>query len=141
MTTINKIKFVASAILILILIAGCSSETDLMKKKLAKSDKVKIYFYDEVTGSPYAVNTIENKDTVQMILSGVSDEDTPDLKCGYTGAIEFFSENQSLMNLEFNVNKDCEHIVFMVNNNSYSKKLMTPAIEVLRNYFTLSKKM
>ncbi|HPS65575.1 MAG TPA: hypothetical protein PK447_08375 [Ignavibacteria bacterium] len=132
-------KYALPVILILILITGCSSETGSLKKKLEQSDKAIIYFYDKMTGSPYAVCSIENKDTVQMILAGVSEEDTPVLKCGYTGAIEFFNNSGSLMNLEFNIEKGCEHIVFMMNSNSWSKKLTSPALEVLDNLYSISK--
>lgn len=125
-------KYILSIILIASVFIGCnSSDVNSLKKKLAKADKVKIYLFDEMTGTPYALTTIDNRDTVQMILTGVSEENTPDLKCGYTGALEFFEGNQSLMNLEFNVQAGCEHIVYMLRDNSYSKKLISPALEIL----------
>ena len=127
-------------ILIVSVIIGCnSSDVNSLKKKLAKADKVKIYFFDEMTGTPFALETIDNIDTVRMILTGVSEENTPDLKCGYTGALEFFEGNQSLMNMEFNVQAGCEHIVYMLKDNSYSKKLISPTLEILSQYYKQNK--
>jgi len=133
-------KYILSIILIASVFIGCnSSDVNSLKKKLAKADKVKIYLFDEMTGTPYALITIDNRDTVQMILTGVSEENTPDLKCGYTGALEFFEGNQSLMNMEFNVQAGCEHIVYMLKDNSYSKKLISPALEILLQIYKQNK--
>ena len=132
-------RFALPVILLLALFMGCSSETESLRKKTGNSDKAIIYFYDKMTGTPYAVVSILNKDTLQIISAGVSDEDAPALNCGYSGAIEFFGNNQPQVKLDFNIEKGCEHFSFNIKDKIYSKKITPSAAEVLGNLYSKSK--
>ena len=132
-------RFALPVILLLAFFAGCSSETESLRKKAGNSDKAIIYFYDKMTGTPYAVDSILNMDTLQIILAGVSDEDAPALNCGYSGTIEFFANNQPQVKLDFNIEKGCEHFSFTVKDKSYSKKINPEAAGVLGNLYSKSK--
>ena len=132
-------RFALPVILLLAFFAGCSSETESLRKKAGNSDKAIIYFYDKMTGTPYAVDSISDKGTLQIISAGVSDEDAPALNCGYIGTIEFFGNNQPQVKLDFNIEKGCEHFSFTVKDKSYSKKINPEAAGVLGNLYSKSK--
>jgi len=123
---------------LLLLFNSCSDEErSLLMKELKDSDRVKIYFYKEGTSTPGGENmifTIDSKDTIQMFLDGISDESTPKLKCGYSGAIEFFRGGKSVKNMEFNLMPECRHIVFSAKQNYFSKRLTDKGLILLTSY-------
>ena len=92
-----------------------------------------------MTGTPYAVDSISDKGTLQIISAGVSDEDAPALNCGYIGTIEFFGNNQPQVKLDFNIEKGCEHFSFILKDKTYTKKINPDAAVVLGNLFSKSK--
>jgi hypothetical protein len=129
----------------LILFSGCddSIKTSL-DKQLAGVNKVKIYFtnvvptqesFKDTLAEQKAIITITNQDTVNLLAQSITDETSEFYKCGYTGTIEFFKDNISISNMQFNLMKECNHIVFRVKDNIYSKKLSDKGIEILNNYY------
>ena len=52
-----------------------------------------------------------NKDEIKKILGYITDEDTPENKCGYNGIIELKLKD-GFMNMEFNTDDSCSRIVY-----------------------------
>ncbi|HEX2787085.1 MAG TPA: hypothetical protein VHP32_04205 [Ignavibacteria bacterium] len=128
-------------LIILIAFAGCGdSIKGTLDKQLMGVDKVKIYFTNivptkDTATEQRAIITITNLDTVNMLAQSITDETSEFYKCGYTGTIEFFKDNISISNMQFNLMNECNHIVFRVKDNIYSKKISDKGIEVLNNYY------
>jgi len=126
------------SLMLLLLFNSCSDEErSLLMKELKDCNRVKIYFYKEGTSTPGGedmIFTIDNKDTIQMFLDGISDESTPKMKCGYSGAIEFFRGGKSVKNMEFNLMPECRHIVFTAKQNYFSKRLTDKGLILLNSY-------
>lgn len=127
-------------LIILIAFVGCGdSIKSSLDKQLMGVDKVKIYFTNtmskDTATEQRAIITITNQDTVNMLAQSITDETSEFYKCGYTGTIEFFKDNISISNMQFNLMNECNHIVFRVKDNIYSKKISPQGIELLNNYY------
>lgn len=128
-------------LILAVMFFGCddSIKTSL-DKQLAGVNKVKIYFTDivpkDTAAEQKAIITITNQDTVNMLMQSITDETSEFYKCGYTGTIEFFKDNLSISNMQFNLMKECNHIVFRAKNNMYSKMISGQGIEILNNYYS-----
>lgn len=134
-------KFFVFMFLFLISFAGCDdSIKGTLDKQLMGVDKVKIYFTNivptkDTAAEQRAIITITNQDTVNMLAQSITDETSEFYKCGYTGTIEFFKDNVSISNMQFNLMNECNHIVFRVKDNIYSKKISPQGIGMLNGYY------
>lgn len=124
-----------------VLFFGCDdSIKSSLYKQLMGVNKVKIYFTNiiptkDTVAEQKAIITITNPDTVNMLAQSITDETSEFYKCGYTGTIEFFKDNISVSNMQFNLMPECNHIIFRTKNNMYSKLISPQGIEILNNYY------
>lgn len=119
-------------------LTGCDeSVKNSVDKQLKDVNKVKIYVFEKgketITNSENVI-TIQNPDTVNMLKGSISDSPADFYKCGYSGSIEFFKDNESISNMSFNIQPDCNHIVFRVKDRMMSRKLTDQGINLLNNY-------
>lgn len=128
-------------LILVVLFFGCDdSIRSSLDKQLMGVNKVKIYFTNiiptkDTAAEQKAIITIMNIDTVNMLAQSITDETSEFYKCGYTGTIEFFKDNLSVSNMQFNLMKECNHIIFRTKNNMYSKLISPQGIEILNNYY------
>lgn len=124
-----------------VLFFGCDdSIRSSLDKQLMGVDKVKIYFTNivptkDTLTEQKAIITITNIDTVNMLAQSITDETSEFYKCGYSGTIEFFKDNISVSNMQFNLMPECNHIIFRTKNNMYSKLISPQGIEILNSYY------
>lgn len=110
-----------------------------LNKELSSADNLKIYFYDKTTGKmPDKGNvvSINDEDEVKHLLGSITIEDfskRPD--CPYSGIIEFFKGDKSLMNMEFNMEQNCGFVVFTIRDIVQIKKLSEEGINMLKFYY------
>ncbi|HRE40406.1 MAG TPA: hypothetical protein PLG90_03655 [Ignavibacteria bacterium] len=135
MKTLFRLYFVLTA---MISFSGCDeSVKNAVEKQLIEVNQVKIYVFDEgkeTISNTENVITIKNQDSVNMLKESISDLPADFYKCGYSGAIEFFKNNESISNMSFNIMPDCNHIVFRVKDRMISRKLTEQGIILLKNY-------
>jgi len=100
---------------------------------------IKLYFYDKSGNLTNKNNiiTIQDKDIINKLLNAITDETAPEYKCGYTGTIEYFKENKSILVGEFNSMPECSHIIFRLKKDMYSKKLSPESLIILNKYYEL----
>jgi hypothetical protein len=136
-------------VLFTVIFFGCGeSIKSSLDKQLTGIDKIKIYFTNivpnkdnsketskDTLAEQKAIITITNQDTVNMLVQSITDETSEFYKCGYTGTIEFFKDHASVSNMQFNLMKECNHIVFRMKDNMYSKIISPQGIEILNNYY------
>lgn len=136
-------KFVLKIILLFTVVIFCSCEDDSIKasldKQLAGTDMIKLYFYDK-TGKLTNKNniiTVQDKEIIGKLMQAITDETAPDSKCGFTGTMEYFKENKSILVAEFNSLPECAHVIFRLKNNMFSKKLTPESLIILNKYFEM----
>jgi hypothetical protein len=135
-------KNIFKVTLLFLVIIFCSCDESIkssLDKQLKGTDMIKLYFYDK-TGKLTNKNniiTIQDKDIINKLMQGIADETAPEYKCGYTGTIEYFKENKSILTGEFNSMPECSHIVFFLKKNMHSKKLSPESLIILNKYYEM----
>lgn len=118
-----------------ILYSCANTEVEIFQKEVKDTDKIKIYFYDSITGkieNPNRIITIEDTKEIEKYMNIFTNEDTPQLKCGYTGLIEFFQKGKTIKSMEFNLIPECRHIVFTLRGRAFTKKISDSGLNVLK---------
>jgi len=136
-------KNVFNLVLLFLVVIFCSCDESSIKasldKQIAGTDMIKLYFYDK-TGNLTAkssIITIQDKEIISKLLLAITDETTPEYKCGYTGSIEYFKENKSVLVGEFNSMPECSHIVFRIKKNMHSKMLSPESLIIINKYYEM----
>jgi hypothetical protein len=123
----------------LVFLYSCAdTEVEIFQKEVKDADKIKIYFYDSITGkigSPVRIITIEDKAEIENYKDLFTCEDVPQNKCGYTGLLEFFKTGKPIKSMEFNLNPECRHIVFILRGRAFSKNISENGFILLNNKF------
>jgi len=104
---------------IILLFTSCS--TSLPEIFTQDVNHVIIEFYDAEQSTFEVLNT-KDITLIQQAIQAISTDNAPAYKCGYSGKIKFYSPDDNL-EIEFNLSEDCNHAVFMDNNELVSKKL------------------
>ncbi len=133
--------FKITILFLVILFSSCEEDSirASLDKQLAGADMIKLYFNDR-TGKPIGkdnIITIQDKEITGKLIQAITDETTPEYKCGYTGTIEYFKENRSILTGEFNSMPGCSHIVFRLKKNMHSKKLTPESLIILNKYYDM----
>ena len=118
-----------------ILYSCANTEVEIFQKEVKDTDKIKIYFYDSITGKiggPDRIITIGDKGEIEKYKNIFTNEDSPEYKCGYTGLLEFFRKDETIKSMEFNVNPGCRHIVFTLRERAFSKKISEDGLNLLQ---------
>ena len=127
----------------LFIYSSCSNSiVSSFKKELKDSDKIKIYFYKSDTsaaGKFESIVNIDDKNEIQNFINCISEQDAPFYKCGFTGSIEFFKNNLSVINMEFNIKPDCRHIIFKFRETMFSKDITDDGIKLINKYYEKTK--
>jgi hypothetical protein len=136
-------KNALNIVLLFLVVLFCSCDESSIKasldKQLSGTDMVKIYFFDK-TGNLSAkssIITIQDKEIIAKLLLAITDETSPEYKCGYTGSIEYFKENKSVLVGEFNSMPECSHIVFRLKKNMHTKKLSPESLIIINKYYEM----
>lgn len=105
------------SIAVLLMVSGCS---EAEKRLLASSDRAVLTLTRE---SPPLSLTLTNTEDIQMLVRLLSGRPAPFYKCGYTGKIEFFCGDRSLLpeGVSFNTYPGCQHLVFSYQGHLYSR--------------------
>ena len=120
------------------------SETKTLN--LTGTKQVVICFYDN-DGNDYVVFNSSNKTEVKPFLNLLSFEKTPQYKCGYTGSITYYKNEISdelfqtnsdelenlikdAISIDFNLSEDCNHGVYIDNNNKLQSFKLTEEARV-----------
>jgi len=141
MAVMSKKIIYGFLILISFVLFSCDGNVlKILNRELSKADNVKIYFYDKSTGKvPGAghVASINDPDEVKHFLTTITEEDFNKRQdCIYNGSIEFFSGNNSIMNMEFNMESQCGFVIFKIRDVMQSKKLSEEGVKLLNFYYS-----
>jgi len=138
-----KRLIILNIFLSLFILSSCSNSiVSSFKKELKDSDKIKIYFYKNDTsksGKFESIVNIDDKSEIQNFINCISEKDEPFYKCGFTGSIEFFKNNLSIINMEFNVQPGCRHIIFKFRDTMFSKDITDDGIKLINQYYEKTK--
>ena len=136
-------KIVLKVCLVFIVVLFCSCEDDSIKasldKQLSGTDMIKLYFYDK-TGkltNKNSIVTVQDKEIISKLKQAITDETSPDYKCGFMGTLEYFEDNKSILVVEFNALPECAHVIFRLKDNMFSKKLSPESIIILNKYYEM----
>jgi hypothetical protein len=123
-------------ILSFILFSCDNSVEDKLEDITENSDKVEIFFYNGMESNiddKSKIVVISDKNEIERIMKFVSSEDTPEYKCGYNGSISFFKENVLLLEMEFNIEVQCNHFSFILNSAIFYKEMTGEGRSYLEN--------
>lgn len=91
---------------------------------LDRADEAEIQFYSkDSTDNNLSVIRITDADELKKIETFISEKESKQFKCGYDGTIRFKSNGQILIDTEFNLQPDCRHIAFVLNNKVQFREL------------------
>ena len=120
------------------LVMACNNSGNNVLSGIAEqSNKAEISFYDIDQPDPSsAISYIEVTDPkeIKKLAKIVSKFVSPEYKCGYGGTLLFKKDNNILVLMEFNLDPECQHIVFFLEGQQYSKKINKKGIKLLRSY-------
>ncbi len=123
--------------IVLIMVLGCTSGIDTYLEN--NTDMVKLRFYalnGDSIDYDYLTVMIESRKEIQKIIGSISVKSRPRYKCGYNGKIEFYNNREILIRqMKFNLNKNCNHIIYTHNGTLYSKKITEPGIRYLSRFY------
>lgn len=111
------------------LISCDTSYTNLAVYELAKqTDRIQVVFNERAD----KYQDITSRKMIRKFDSYISEEDTPVYNCGYDGYILFFTENGSVR-MEFNLDDECQNIVYTFAQVTYTKKLTPEGLAYLQS--------
>ena len=115
----------------IIFISSCGDDA-VLKKIADQTTKLTISGYYNVGNkrTKEIVFETDKKDEIQKILGYVTDDDSPENKCGYNGIIELKIKD-GFMNMEFNTDNNCNSIVYTYKDLLFSKKISSEGITYL----------
>lgn len=128
----------SQSLIILSLFASCGDSIHIeLEKKLAGTNKIKLYFFDKEHGTvkdSKMIVTVSKQDDIKKIIESITDETAEQYKCGYSGQLEIFKDNDLLFNAEFNFEKECRHFVFRYNKQMLFKVMSEEGSAILKDY-------
>lgn len=126
--------------LLAILLVACGDPSKSQLDEIASStEKIELYIsntalLDEmlrqglVEGKPLV--TFTNKDNIAgNLLKYISDEATPEYKCGSDGMFKFIAAGKVIFELEFKLNKDCRHFAFAADGKAQFRKITPEGLQ------------
>lgn len=130
-------------ILSLFVISSCGDSINSeLGKKLAGANKLKLYFFDkesETVKDLKMVVTVSKQDDIKKIIESIMDESAEQYKCGHSGQLEIFKDNDLLFNAEFNFEKECRHYAFRYNERMLFKVMTEEGGTLLEDYYSKAK--
>lgn len=129
------IKYFFTLSIICCLLLNC----DKINPVLKKADSIEITFYgreaDKINTS-YKKITITTPVEISKTIDFISGDDAPLYKCAYNGNISFLKEGKSFINnAEFNISRECPHIIFYIKGELISKEITDGGLVYLRNLY------
>lgn len=114
---------------LMFLISCDTSYTNLAVYELAKqTERIQVVFNERAD----KYQDITSRKQIRKFDSYISEEDTPVYNCGYDGYILFFTESGSVR-MEFNLDDECQNIVYTFAQVTYTKKLTAEGLAYLRS--------
>lgn len=135
------INILVSALLVIIVfvLLSCGDSIDSkLNEKLAGANKIKLYFFDKEHGTvenPKMIVTVSKQGDIKKIISSITDETSEQFKCGYSGQLEIFKDNELLLNPEFNFEEECRHYVFTYRDEVMFRMMTEEGSELLKKYY------
>ncbi|MCB0725804.1 MAG: hypothetical protein KDC73_14005 [Ignavibacteriae bacterium] len=110
--------------LLALILTGCGDSIKPgLDKQISSSDSLKIYFFNEIDNAPPKVITLKEKSEIDEMIASITDEESEQYKCGYSGQMEFYQMGKIILSPEFNFSPDCAHYVFRYKDQMYHKKM------------------
>lgn len=108
----------------------------ILSKITGETQKLTIYIDKDVGNKRTRTFKLETdkKVEIEKLAGYISDENSPDYKCGYDGIIELKTTKGDII-MEFNLRDECKHIVFTYENKRYSRKLTQDGWEFLKDLY------
>ena len=106
-------------------------------KILEQTDSIKIQLYgiNEDRIEYVFEKTIIDSDEIKSITNFISSKPAPWFKGGYHGTITFFSQQEQIFDLEFNIYESEKYCIFMRNGKLKSRYLTSEGYEYLKNLY------
>ena len=125
--------------IVLFILIGCdiSMDTAMRMYMHENADRVEILFYTghaEKGLKPVLAQTFMDIENIDRVLKFITKKPAEPYKCGYSGEIIFFTgDNSSIAErMKFNIDPGCEHIVYMFNQEFYTRKISKEGLTFLR---------
>ena len=75
----------------------------------------------------------EEKSEIMELAGIISEEDTEAFKCGYDGKIVFNKGETVLLEVDYNLNPDCQHVRYNLDGTNYFKKFTENGLDFLED--------
>jgi len=111
---------------------------DGIHEKLVGANKINIYFYDKGQGIVKDTKMMvvgSEQDDIKKVTESITDETSEQYKCGYSGQLEIFKDNELLLDSEFNFEDECRHYVFTYKNEVLFRVMTEDGSKILKNYY------
>jgi len=135
---INKLVSAFLVIIAFVLISCGNSIDSEFNENLAGANKIKLYFFDKKHGTvknPKMLITVSKQGDIKKIISSRTDKTSEQYKCGYSGQLEIFKDNELLLNSEFNFEEECRHYVFTYKDEVLFRVMTEEGSALLREYY------
>jgi hypothetical protein len=118
---------------------SCSNPVeDKLDDISGNADKVEIFFYNGKENNiddRSKIIILNERDQIKYLFSFISEDDSPEYKCGYNGSIKFYNNNAGIFDTEFNIEIECSHFSFVLNDELYFKKMKGEGRSYLEDLF------
>jgi len=107
-------------------------------ENLVDPEKIKIYFYNKKQGidkDPKMMVVISEQYDIEKIIGSITDEPSEQYKCGYSGQLEIYKDDELLLDSEFNFEDECRHYVFTYKNEVLFRVMTEDGSKLLKNYY------
>ena len=95
------------------LFSSCGTKFD--RSIFDDADMIIVEMYNDQSSFNPTIFKITNKNEILEFSNYISAKSSPWYKCGYNGKISFMKNGAEFINMEFNLSKECRHIVFIQN--------------------------
>jgi hypothetical protein len=108
---------------------------------LSVADTAEITFTDPVENKTYR-KTVQYQPGVWLMTGTITDTNVPNIKCDFTGTIQFYAKGKALFVEPAMINLDpqCQQIAFSYNGKIYHKRFLQEGVDYLKDILLEVKK-
>jgi hypothetical protein len=112
-------------------LSSCSSDSNL-NELLAGTDTIEIIFYRNDSQPNADTLLLKDKGFIKQVIASI-EGNSPAYKCGYEGKMIFRKAQvkEVFLDVEFNLQKDCAHIVYLHKEKLRHRKINAYGVEFL----------
>jgi hypothetical protein len=121
--------------LLMLVVLSCQ-DNGVLIKILSETQNLSVFIYKDEGNKRTKTLVYETgkRDEIEKFAAYISDESSPDYKCGYDGVIEMKTA-KDMVEMSFNLQNECKHIVYIAEGKRYTKKLTEAGWKFLKSFY------